>query len=291
MQAAALPAGARSGFCRRIAGRAGNTAYPDGRGDMETTCWAAGLDIFSRLGGADIDWIDATFLRRDFGKSQVIMSGPEALHYAWFVVAGAIRVTSVAGGKLDPRGVVIGAGEFFVDVSLFGARPFFMRVVSLEKCVCRCQCRDDFFRLIRKYPHLKDFFYATAIRTMERGLQALFPIRREAAGQARNLPRGIQKSLDYIARHYCEALSLDQVARVGGMSKFRFSRAFNQYTGWSFKDYLNRKRVMVARRLLARADLTVAEVGCRVGYRDMSYFARVFKKIEGMSPSAFRKKT
>jgi AraC-like DNA-binding protein len=52
---------------------------------------------------------------------------------------------------------------------------------------------------------------------------------------------------------------------------------------------LNRKRVAAAKEMLRSEDMNISEAGFAVGYNDLSYFSRVFRSIEGISPSDFRK--
>ncbi|MBW1799513.1 MAG: helix-turn-helix transcriptional regulator [Deltaproteobacteria bacterium] len=74
------------------------------------------------------------------------------------------------------------------------------------------------------------------------------------------------------------------------MSKYHFARTFKRVTGKTFKTYHNQKRVDMAKGLLQNPEFYVTEICFEVGFNDISYFDRVFKKIEGMSPSDYQKK-
>ena len=60
--------------------------------------------------------------------------------------------------------------------------------------------------------------------------------------------------------------------------------------GMAFTDYLNRVRIEAA-KLLMQEDLSLAEISLRVGFNDQSYFSKVFRKFEGLSPLKWRRKT
>ena len=60
-------------------------------------------------------------------------------------------------------------------------------------------------------------------------------------------------------------------------------------TGQNFMDYLTELRINESKALLCRNDLSVQDVAEAVGYRDLKYFSRLFKKITGVSPSDYRK--
>lgn len=66
------------------------------------------------------------------------------------------------------------------------------------------------------------------------------------------------------------------------------SHLFNKETGIPLKTFINQERVEYARRLLESSALNVAEVALASGYQDPSYFTRVFRKITGQTPKAFR---
>ena len=94
----------------------------------------------------------------------------------------------------------------------------------------------------------------------------------------------------YIEDRSREDLNLDKLARMVCMSRFNFCRAFKVRFGLSFISYLNSIRVKKAARLLDDPNLTITEIATFVGYESVSHFGRVFRKVYGVSPTAFRTK-
>jgi AraC family transcriptional regulator len=86
-------------------------------------------------------------------------------------------------------------------------------------------------------------------------------------------------------------LRLNQVRREAGMSKFHFFRRFKEATGLTFREFLARGRVARALRLLCDRDRSVSQVYLDVGFKDLSHFSRVFRKLTGQSPSRYRRTT
>jgi YesN/AraC family two-component response regulator len=112
---------------------------------------------------------------------------------------------------------------------------------------------------------------------------------REARYYARAAARTrVQKAIPHVAKHFATRISEPQVAELCGLSPFRFSREFRATFGRSFQEYLCNLRVAEARRLLENYAMPVADIGAAVGFDDPSYFARVFRRTVGMSPSDFR---
>ncbi|MDY6852662.1 MAG: helix-turn-helix transcriptional regulator [Thermodesulfobacteriota bacterium] len=68
-----------------------------------------------------------------------------------------------------------------------------------------------------------------------------------------------------------------------------FSRVFKNKTGRSFKEYLNRVRIEMAKKLMKEKEMNVSEACFTVGFNDLSYFSRVFHNLEGTTPSSYRK--
>jgi AraC-like DNA-binding protein/ligand-binding sensor protein len=98
----------------------------------------------------------------------------------------------------------------------------------------------------------------------------------------------IARARAYIADHQSEELSLKEVARAVNTSAFYFCKMFKQAIGLTFTDYLARVRVEKVKNLLLNPHKRVSEAAFEAGFQSLSQFNRVFKKIEGMSPSDFR---
>ncbi|MGQ9494492.1 MAG: helix-turn-helix transcriptional regulator [Anaerolineae bacterium] len=73
------------------------------------------------------------------------------------------------------------------------------------------------------------------------------------------------------------------------VSPNHLTRCFRQETGLTPVAYLNRYRIQQAKELLKRTDSTITRIATEVGFSDGSYFARVFQREEGVSPSAYRR--
>jgi len=98
----------------------------------------------------------------------------------------------------------------------------------------------------------------------------------------------IARARSYIADHQGEELSLKEVARAVNTSAFYFCKMFKMATGLTFTDYLARVRVEKVKNLLLNPHKRISEAAFEAGFQSLSQFNRVFKKIEGLSPSDFR---
>lgn len=102
------------------------------------------------------------------------------------------------------------------------------------------------------------------------------------------LPSYLIKAKEFIQEHYAEPLTLPQVANAVSVTAAYLSSSFSKYCGVNFVEYLTCYRMNVAKRLLRNFDLQIQEVAWKVGYADVSYFNRVFRRKTGQTPRSYR---
>lgn len=101
----------------------------------------------------------------------------------------------------------------------------------------------------------------------------------------------MQKAISHIHENLRENYSVAELARIAGFSESYFSKLFRQITGQSVITYQNSLRVTHARNLIQLGDCNVSEAAAAVGFRDIYYFSRMYKKLLGETPSGtIRKK-
>lgn len=98
----------------------------------------------------------------------------------------------------------------------------------------------------------------------------------------------ISKLLDYIKDHYFEDITLKWAAEYVHMSESHLSRVFKDETGKNFIEYLTDIRMKRAAELLRTTDMPSFLIAQKVGYDNINYFGRIFKKETGMSPSHYK---
>jgi two-component system response regulator YesN len=93
----------------------------------------------------------------------------------------------------------------------------------------------------------------------------------------------------HIDRHYTEEISLNTVALYFFVSKEHLSRSFKSFSGENLSDYIVRKRMEKAKELIVEHRLAIKHAAEMMGYTDLAYFYRVFKKHFGLTPGELRK--
>ncbi|HZG86874.1 response regulator [Paenibacillus sp.] len=97
----------------------------------------------------------------------------------------------------------------------------------------------------------------------------------------------VEEVAAFIDAHFAEPISLETVARRFYVSKEHLSRTFKQTTGVNVSDYIVRRRIEQAKALLADG-VAIKHAARAVGYPELAYFHRIFKKETGLTPGEYR---
>ena len=102
--------------------------------------------------------------------------------------------------------------------------------------------------------------------------------------------RSIRYAVEYLREHASQKLDVAALAKMSGYSYDRFRHLFEQFTGLSVRQYVQKLRLESACRLLAQSERSVTDIAYHCGYADGAQFSRLFKTVMGESPSSFRLK-
>lgn len=95
--------------------------------------------------------------------------------------------------------------------------------------------------------------------------------------------------LKYIENNYMNKITIEEMAKEVGLSQSHFMKYFKNTMGTSFIEYLNEYRLTMASRLLLSSDSSILAIAEEVGFENLSYFNRTFKKRFGQTPREYRK--
>ncbi|MCD7739467.1 MAG: AraC family transcriptional regulator [Lachnospiraceae bacterium] len=101
--------------------------------------------------------------------------------------------------------------------------------------------------------------------------------------------RNVLEIKDYIDANYREKLTLEGLAGLFFINKHYLARCFKEQCGTSVAAYIQQVRITRAKSLLRFSEDTIEKIGEECGIPDANYFARVFKKVEGITPGEYRK--
>ena len=95
---------------------------------------------------------------------------------------------------------------------------------------------------------------------------------------------------DYLEAHYTENIVLNELADQFFISKFYLTRVFKEQFGVSINTYVQNLRITKAKQMLRFTDKKLEDIGYQCGLGAPHYFSRIFKQVEGITPSEFREK-
>ena len=98
----------------------------------------------------------------------------------------------------------------------------------------------------------------------------------------------LQRTFDFMAWNFAKPLTLEQLAKEAGISRFHFSRLFKREVGVSPHHHLSRVRIAHAKDLLRNTDHSIAQIVEECGYIHSGHFAAAFFRLTGKTPSQYR---
>ena len=103
------------------------------------------------------------------------------------------------------------------------------------------------------------------------------------------VPAQIHSIIQWIRSHYDEPITVDSPAAQYGYHPTYLTALMKKHTGYPVSSYINHIRIFAAKNLLLSGNtLSVKEISQMCGFSDEKYFMRLFKKIEGITPSQYR---
>ncbi|MNW51436.1 Bifunctional transcriptional activator/DNA repair enzyme AdaA [compost metagenome] len=163
------------------------------------------------------------------------------------------------------------------DVSYDGS---FYYAVKTTGIFCRPSCKS-------RPPKRENI---TTFNTADEALAAHFRPCKRCRPTGARLPdeEWISIVTQYIDRNYMNDLSLSHLANISHGSPYHLHRTFRRTTGVTPVEYIQEKRIALAKQLLISSRLSIAEIGKQVGLRNTPYFITLFKKLTGITPAHYR---
>lgn len=98
----------------------------------------------------------------------------------------------------------------------------------------------------------------------------------------------VVRSIDYIDDNYARSITMEELCDVSGVSKQHLCRLFRSALSARPMEYIAKRRIQAAKQLLSETDMSVEEIAEETGFCTGSYFTKLFRRYEGLTPSQFR---
>ena len=164
--------------------------------------------------------------------------------------------------------------ELAVLLSRIGAVPG----IKLKTCL---EANDRYMKLIQEAGSIEDLtdILHQIVDYLARQAFSFHGIQHASA---------LKKAERYIMENFSRKISLDEIARDSGFSAPYFSTIFKEEMGENLSSYLNRLRMQKASRMLKGTDYPLSRIAGICGFKDQSWFSKIFKMYTGTSPGKFR---
>lgn len=108
------------------------------------------------------------------------------------------------------------------------------------------------------------------------------------SGSTNKQREALAEAMRFVLANFREAIRLEEVLRLTGLSRTTFSLQFKKHCGRSFIDFVIHTRLQEATRQLAETDRSILEIALDCGFTQVSFFNRVFRRVYGCNPTEFR---
>ncbi len=225
------------------------------------------------------------------GPGVLALSSPNESHHYQSIEKGEVSYSEFSFSYLSFRGKALQIPfkkllELYSGLEL----PVWKTVLQLDK--------DDYnvlHKIISGIAETKEDPSGMKSVRLYRGISELFNFL--AAQYARlgmppgddSISSGLEKARDYIHSHYWEKIPIGRLAKLACFSKGHFQREFRKRYNLSPVEYITEYRISAAKNLLRTTPHPCAEIAEKVGFNDIFYFSKVFKRLSGKSPVQYRK--
>ena len=140
----------------------------------------------------------------------------------------------------------------------------------------------------------RDEYYRQALKI--KALSVLLKVYRnyliddKEKGDSYNKKMLSKRIVKYARHHFDEDVTVEEIAKYCGYSRFYISKTFKEVTGKTLIDFINSLKVHKAKSLLATSNFDMSEISQKCGFASQSYFSNVFKKYEKVSPFEYKSK-
>lgn len=104
-----------------------------------------------------------------------------------------------------------------------------------------------------------------------------------------DIPSNLDYIMEWIKANYDKEITVKEIADEMGYNQNYLSSLFKKSTGVSLVQYINMTRINIAKSMITNRDVSIKEVAYSCGFINEKYFMKVFKKVEGMTPSQYKK--
>jgi AraC-like DNA-binding protein len=149
--------------------------------------------------------------------------------------------------------------------------------------------KDEAIRLYQVTPVVRRKEYEARVKLLQFFADQLGALANQTMLLQTDLePMQITHARELIEAHYQDDVSLIMISRQVGMGVYYFCKQFKKATGLNYTRYVSRLRIEKAKNLLLNLNYRISEIAYEVGFKSLTHFNRIFKRVAGESPTEYR---
>lgn len=174
------------------------------------------------------------------------------------------------------------AGKYLMDIGLHSGKPVFQceKIDELKKVILR-MFQYQHLSVVNQY-HLQGLLYEFLALVAD-------GIRGNDVEEESDDNKYVKEAVNFIRNTYYRGITVAEIAEHVSVNRSYLYKLFQETFGMSPKEFLTRFQISRAKELLTWSDITIESVAWSCGYKDALAFSKVFKKMMGVSPTAYRK--
>lgn len=146
------------------------------------------------------------------------------------------------------------------------------------------------FEFFEDIESIRNYIYSILTLIFLETSQNNIEVKKSDVVKPKCLNKALEPALKYIEENYGEQILLEDVASVSNLSPYYFSKLFKKEMGMNFTTYVTKHKIEKAKWMLKNTDIPIVNIASELGYYECGYFTKVFKKIEGITPTEYRSK-
>lgn len=230
-------------------------------------------------------------MNHEIRKNQYIFLKPEEEQYGYRCSVGKLSYVWVKFSFREPV-IIHRNSKFMNDYVKTGAQKYedSFYVVPEHGEVSMAQRIPLLFNQLLDISRQENFYsdmaadYALSLLMMELSQEYM-----ETKYNLRNtISPNLDRIMEWIKANYDKEITIKELAGEMGYNPNYLSSLFKKTTGITLVQYINNTRINIAKSMIVEHDKTIKEVAYACGYINEKYFMKVFKKVEGMTPSQYK---
>ena len=214
-----------------------------------------------------------------FTKGDMIVCNPRVMHNEFFDDGVTADIMFLGIARVVVEGYPSGALVQDAPFRIVNTGAFYDRIMGYcDQLLWENELKPAYFSVISD--SLLTILVSFVLRLTSRQANEIFESKRTYT-----------EVKDFFDKNFTTIDTIDNVCRSLYINKYYLTHLFKDTLGIPPLKYLIKKRISLAKKLLAETDKSIGDVAKACGYLDVAYFCRVFKNVENVTPLAYRRST